>query len=80
MNKTMQSDYKSMNQKQRLLCYLKENGTINPLQAWASLGIYRLSDAIYRLRKDGHSIQTNDIDVNNRFDEKCTVAEYFLQY
>jgi hypothetical protein len=74
----MQSDYKSMNQKQRLLCYLKENGKINPLQAWVILGCYRLSDAIYKLRKDGHIIETRNITVHNKFDEECHVAEYYF--
>jgi hypothetical protein len=65
-----------MNQKERLLNHLELFGTINPLQAWVTLGIYRLSDTIYRLRKDGHSIETQTLDVTNQFGEVCTVAEY----
>jgi hypothetical protein len=76
---TLQTQYSSMNQKQRLLCYLKEHKTINPLQAWLILGVYRLSDAIYKLSKDGHTILTQDLTVKNHFNEPCIVAEYSLQ-
>jgi len=68
--------YSSMNQKQRVLCYLKEHGSITPLQSWLVLGCYRLSDAVYKLRKDGHAILTQDLTVKNHFNEDCTVAEY----
>jgi len=67
-----------MTQKERLLEWLQENGPINPLLAWRRLGIYRLSDTIFRLRKDGWDIATKTIDVKNQFDEKCHVAEYGL--
>jgi hypothetical protein len=76
---TLQTQYSSMNQKQRLLCYLKEHKTINPLIAWTVLGIYRLSDAIFKLRNDGHAINTNHLVVKNHFNEPCVVAEYSLQ-
>jgi hypothetical protein len=73
---TLQTDYSSMNQKQRLLCYLKQFNSITPLTAWLELGIYRLSDCIFKLRNDGHNIETRNIEVSNKFHEKCTVAEY----
>lgn len=76
---TLQTQYSSMNQKQRLLCYLKEHKTINPLIAWTVLGIYRLSDCVFKLRNDGHTILTQDLTVTNHFNEACIVAEYSLQ-
>jgi hypothetical protein len=66
-----------MTQKQRLLNHLETFGKINPLDAWTKLGIYRLSDTVYRLRKEGHDIETLDLTVQNQFGEKCVVAEYF---
>jgi len=65
-----------MTQKTRLLNYLTKHKTINPLESWMQLGIYRLSDTVLKLRKDGHKIVTNSVDVKNQFNEVCTVAEY----
>lgn len=68
-----------MSQKQRLLDFLKKYGKINPLQAWRDLGIYRLSDTVLQLRKEGHDIETTKIEVKNKFDEDCKVAEYRIR-
>lgn len=68
-----------MNQQLRLKHHLLIYGTINPLQAWEKLGIYRLSDTVYKLRKQGWHIETKDLEVKNQFGEKCVVAEYVLQ-
>jgi|TARA_R110002124_G_scaffold177779_1_gene345780 hypothetical protein len=66
-------------QQQRLLDYLYEHKTINPLQSWQKLGIYRLSAVKYDLVKAGYNIETNRKSVNNRFGEKCSFAEYKLE-
>jgi hypothetical protein len=63
----------------RLLEYLKARTRINPLEAWAELGIYRLSAVVFALRQKGHDIKTNIKPVLNRFDEPCNFAEYELQ-
>jgi hypothetical protein len=68
-----------MTQTERLLDYLNANGTINPLESWQQLGIYRLSDAVLRLRKSGHKIRTDIVEVTNRYDEVCRVAKYVLE-
>ena len=65
-------------QKQRLIKYLAENESINPLKAWTELGIYRLSDTIFRLRNEGFNIETEKLTVKNKFGENCTVANYKL--
>ena len=67
-----------MNQCERLLKYLQDHNTIDPLQAWNVLGIYRLSARINDLRKLGHNIETNRKKVTNRFEEKISVANYQL--
>ena len=68
-----------MSQKQRLLDFLLTYKKINPLQAWKELGIYRLSDTVLQLRKDGYSIDTAKIEVKNKFNEDCKVAEYKMR-
>ena len=69
----------SMNQQERLTEYLEKHGTIDPLKAWTQLGIYRLADGIFKLRKKGYDITTSDKKVKNKFKEVCVVAEYKLE-
>lgn len=65
-------------QNERLLNYLKTHKTINPLEAWSELGIYRLGARVWDLRAMGYNIQQDRIKVFNRFKEVCRVAEYRL--
>ena len=46
-----------MNQNKRLLTYLEQGQTINPLKAWNELGIYRLASRVCDLRKQGIEIK-----------------------
>lgn len=68
-----------MSQSNRLLDYLKTNGTINPLESWQQLGIYRLSDTVFRLRKQGYLIRTDLVEIKNQFNEVCRVANYVFE-
>ena len=65
-----------LNQNYRLLDYLEQHGSIDPLRAWEILGIYRLAARINELRKMGEDIKTNMITVHNRFGEDIRVALY----
>jgi len=47
-----------MSQKDTVLKHLKRYTTITPLEAFHVYGIYRLSDVIMRLRRDGYDITT----------------------
>jgi hypothetical protein len=68
-----------MAQMDRVLSHLKEKGTLQPLEAWRDLGIYRLSAVIYDLRQEGHKIGTKRVEVVNRFGEPALIAEYSLE-
>lgn len=63
-------------QNTRLLGYLKEHKSIDPLRAWEILGIYRLSARINDLRKLGENIKTTSLKVHNRLGEEIRVALY----
>ena len=63
-------------QNNRLLDYLKQHGSIDPLRAWEILGIYRLASRINDLRNRGYDIKTTKIKVHNRFGEDIRVALY----
>jgi hypothetical protein len=66
-------------QKIRLLEYLLKHGKIaSPLVAWSRLGIYRLSAVVFDLRKLGIEIETELVDIDNQFGERCRVASYRL--
>jgi len=67
-----------MNQIERLLNHLQNNRTVRLLEALSKLGIYRLSDTVFKLRKQGYNINTKLVEVRNQFDETCHVAEYEL--
>lgn len=65
-----------MTQNERLLEYLNEHGSINPLEAWVNLGIYRLGARVFDLKRAGHRINTIRQSVTNQFGELCSVASY----
>ena len=67
-----------MKQTERLSLYLEKNKTINPFQAWQHLGIYRLAAVVFVLKNQGYKITTNKVEVKNKFNESCHVAEYEL--
>ena len=69
---------KKQSQKDRLLEYLQTNGTINPLESWQRLGIYRLAAVVFLLKKDGWDIITHTIEVRNQWGEPCRIAKYEL--
>lgn len=65
------------NQKQRVLDYIQNGYTITSLDAFRELGVTRLAAVIHNLKNDGHIIGSRRKTVNNRFDEKCSISEYF---
>lgn len=68
-----------MTQCERLHDYLQNHTSINPLEAWRQLGIYRLAPRINDLRKKGLRITTDRVTVINHFNEPVTVASYTLE-
>jgi hypothetical protein len=66
-------------QTERLIEYLRQHGSIDPMTAWAELGIYRLGARIWDLKVAGHKIVSGTKKVKNRYDEECRVALYTLE-
>jgi hypothetical protein len=69
---------KTMNQKERMLDYLQKNPTITSMEALNELGIFRAASRISELNQDGHNISRRMITVKNKYNEKCSVAQYTL--
>lgn len=65
-----------MTQKQRVLDYIEEFGSISSLEAFADLGITRLSAVIFDLKEEGYRFKTETERGRNRFGEKTSYARY----
>ena len=55
-------------QNEKILRYMKENGSITSMEAFRKLGITRLSARIYDLRKAGYQIDSHRV-YTNRYGE-----------
>lgn len=64
--------------KTRCLKYLQDHKSITSLQAIQDLGNTRLAQTILTLKRDGHSIHTETIEVSNRWGGTAHVAKYTL--
>lgn len=68
-----------MNQRERVLQYMQDFGTITPLDALSDLGVMRLGARIWDLRNAGHQISRRMVSAKNRYGEVVTYAEYRLE-
>jgi hypothetical protein len=60
-------------QKVRILAWLQEGWTLNPMQALAAFQCFRLGARIYDLRKEGYDIRTTPTPIGDK-----TFATYKL--
>ena len=63
-------------QKQMVLDYIREFGSITSLEAFRDLGITRLSAIVFKLREDGHDIDKAIETGKNRFGNRTRYARY----
>ena len=68
-----------LTQQARLMEHLELHSQVDPLEAWTKLGIYRLAAVVHLLRQAGIKIKTERMEVSNRFNEVCNVANYVLE-
>lgn len=66
-------------QKELILDYINEFGSITPLEAIRDLGVYRLASRISDLKKLGYPIATKLESVPNRRGKKSNIARYSLK-
>lgn len=69
---------KKGSQNDRILRYMRANGSITTMEAFLELGVTRLSGRIYELKENGYSICGRDIKVPTRTGGMATVTEYSL--
>lgn len=66
-------------QKEEVLQFLTNNGTMTPWTAWEYLGITKLATRISELRSDGVAIGSEKVEVRARNGRKTTVCRYWLE-
>lgn len=65
-----------VSQKQMVLDYITEFGSITPIDAFRDLGVTRLAAKIFELKKDGHDIEKVIETGKNRFGNRTRYARY----
>ena len=71
---------KKISLQDRVLNYLKENGSITSWEAIREFGATRLSAIIYNLRyKEGLNIITKNVNDKNRYGDPVSYARYYLE-
>lgn len=65
-----------MTQKERVLQYMQEFGSITPVEAFTDLGVMRLSARIFDLQKDGVPIKRVTVYTKNRYGEAVHYTKY----
>ena len=68
-----------MTQREQILEYIKQFGSVTPMQAFADLGITKLATRISEMKRDGVRIHTESVKVKNRFGKNVTFAVYSLE-
>lgn len=67
-----------MTDKQRILLYMEEHGSITPWEAITEFGCTRLGARIWDLKKDGLSITSKMETGVDRHGEVCRYSRYYL--
>lgn len=65
-------------QKDRIINYIREFGSISSWEAYSDLGITQLGARIDQLKKEGYKFKTEWESNTNRFGEKTEYKRYFL--
>lgn len=68
-----------MTQTERILDYMKENGSITQMEAMTQLGIYRLGARIWDLKKSGANIKKEMASEKTRYGTTTYFARYRLE-
>lgn len=67
-----------INQRQRIINYIYEFGSITSLDAYKDLGITQLATRIKELKEQGYEFETKWESSKNRYGEKIDYKRYYL--
>lgn len=65
-----------MTQKDLIIQYLKDFGSITPMEAFADLGITKLATRISEMRKEGMQFKIQSVKGKNRYGKPTRYARY----
>lgn len=65
-------------QKDRIINYIRQFGSITSLEAYKDLGITQLGARIDQLQKDGYTFRTEWESGKNRYGDKIDYKRYYL--
>ena len=65
-----------MTQREAIVEYINEFGSITPMQAFSDLGITKLATRISEMRRDGMRFKIETVLVKNRDGKTVTFAKY----
>lgn len=68
-----------MKQTDRIIQYMRDFGSITPIDAMRDLGVMRLASRISDLKKAGVSIERTMVKAKNRYGEDTSFASYRLE-
>ena len=67
-----------INQRQRIINYIREFGSITSLDAYKDLGITQLATRIKELKDLGYKFETKWENSKNRYGERVDYKRYYL--
>lgn len=67
-----------INQRQRIINYIREFGSITSLEAYKELGITQLATRIKELKEQGYEFKTKMESSKNRYNESVSFKRYYL--
>ena len=67
-----------MTQREQILDYIKEFGSITPMEAFSDLGITKLATRISEMRRDGMKFNIETVKRKNRYGKPVHYARYSL--
>lgn len=73
------SEHKRPTQRQRVLDYMHDFGSITQHQASLDLGVSRLASRVSELKKMGYPIVSEFVPVKNRYGETCHIKRYRVE-
>lgn len=65
-----------MTQREAIINYITEFGSITPMEAFADLGITKLATRISEMRKDGQEFKIETVKSKNRYGKTVCFAKY----
>ena len=68
-----------MTQQEKIRNYMKQNGSITPLDALREFGIMRLASRISEMKKAGEDIESVTIKDRNRYGEIVHYSKYYYK-